>query len=106
MWLAKNPPSYSVAANSIHAFAETLKANCAQVDRLISNTTGKTSREVSSYADLWRFTLVNYNAGPGCMGSALQQTWEADLPINWEDISTNLDSGCSSTVDYVDEICD
>jgi len=92
------------AAYSIHAFAETLKANCAQVDRLIGNTTGKTSREVSSYADLWRFTLVNYNAGPGCLGAALQHTRDANLPIDWTNVSANLEAGCSSTVDYVLDI--
>jgi hypothetical protein len=46
------------AAYSIHVFSETLRANCAQVDQLIMNTTGKNSREVSSYSDLWRFTLL------------------------------------------------
>ena len=92
------------ATYSIHAFAEILKANCAQVDQLISNTTGQTSREVSSYADLWHFTLVNYNAGPGCLGAALQQTWDADLPLNWENVATNLKAGCSNTVDYVMDV--
>ena len=85
---------------SIHVFAETLKANCSQVNQLILNTTQKSPREVSSYSDLWRFTLVNYNAGPGCLGNALTRTWSANSPIDWAHVAANLDPACRTTVDY------
>ena len=89
---------------SIHVFAETLKANCNQVNQLIVNTTQKSPREVSSYDDLWRFTLVNYNAGPGCLGNAITRTWNANLPIDWSHVMTNIDPVCQSAVNYVVDI--
>jgi hypothetical protein len=92
------------ASFSIHVFAETMKANCSQVNQLITNTTKKAPRDLSSYSDLWRFTLINYNAGPGCLGNALKRTWSANQPIDWAHVASNLDQACRTAVDYVSDI--
>jgi hypothetical protein len=89
---------------SIHIFAEALKGNCSQVNQIIMNTTQRNPREVSNYADLWRFTLVNYNAGPGCLGNAIQRTWDANLPIDWDHVMPNIDPACREAVKYVMDI--
>lgn len=89
---------------SIHVFAEAIKANCSQVYQLIANSTSKPPREVTSYSDLWRFTLANYNAGPGCLGNAIGRTWDANLPIDWTHVAANLDPACRTAVDYVKDI--
>ncbi len=94
------------ASFSIHVFAETLKANCSQVNQLIVNTTHKSARDVSSYSDLWRFTLMNYNAGPGCLGNAISQTWNAKVPVDWAHVAANLDPACRAAVDYDRDISD
>lgn len=89
---------------SIHVFAEGLKANCEQVGRLISNLTGRMAGEVSSYTDLWRFTLVNYNAGPGCLLRALRGAYSAGEPLDWEHVATHLEPACRGAIDYVRDI--
>jgi Predicted solute binding protein len=91
---------------SIHVFAQTLKANCNQVNQLIENTTHKSAREVSDYDDLWRFALVNYNAGPGCLGRAISRTWGTNSPIDWSHVMTNIDPACQGAVKYVVDITD
>jgi hypothetical protein len=89
---------------SIHLFAETLLANCEQVGRMIHNTTGDSPGNVSSYEDLWRFTLVNYSSGPGCLSDALLTANSRRVPMDWENISQLLDNSCSIAVDYVEDI--
>ncbi len=92
------------ASYSIHVFAEALKANCSQVNQLVLNVTRKPPRNVISYSDLWRFTLVNYNAGSGCLGKALGRTAAAHSPIDWVHVAANLDPACRNAVDYVYDI--
>ncbi|MDT8899041.1 hypothetical protein QYE77_12275 [Thermanaerothrix sp. 4228-RoL] len=89
---------------SVRVFAEGLKANCEQVGRLISNLTGRRAGEISSYTDLWRFTLVNYNAGPGCLLRALRGAYAAGEPLDWEHVAAHLEPVCQSAIDYVRDI--
>jgi len=89
---------------SIHFFAETIKANCSQVAQEIWNTTNKSARDVSSYEDLWRFTLLNYNAGSGCLSYAFYRTNAAKDPIDWEHVAANLTPACQGGVKYVVDV--
>lgn len=92
------------ANNSVQIFGETLVANCSQVDRMLYNLTSQTSGLMSSYTDLWRFTLVNYNAGPGCLWTAMARTWKAGDPLDWLHVATNLEPACQGAVDYIYDI--
>jgi hypothetical protein len=89
---------------SVSVFAETLLANCEQAGMIIHNATGETPGEVGSYEDLWRFALVNYNAGPGCLTLAVQETVRRNLPLDWEQVSANLTEVCQGAAIYVDDI--
>jgi hypothetical protein len=89
---------------SIRLFAETLLANCEQVGRMIHNTTGDTPGNISSYEDLWRFTLVNYSSGPGCLSNALLTANSRRVTMDWENVSQLLDESCGIAVDYVEDI--
>jgi hypothetical protein len=100
----ENGVNLDKAKYSIHVFSEALKANCNQVNQIIQNVTDKPVRGISTYSDLWRFTLVNYNAGSGCLGSALTKTWQAKSPMDWEHVSANLDPVCQAAIEYVAEI--
>lgn len=94
----------SQANFSIGIFARSLLANCEQVGEILYNTTQKIPGEVSNYTDLWKFTLVNYNAGPGCLADAVQAVADQKLPIDWPSVSSNLGAACVGAIKYVNDI--
>ncbi len=90
------------AENSVDIFANTLLANCDQAGMVtdLNNT-----RNVPvGYEDLWRFTLVNYNAGPGCLGLAVNQSSALGEPLDWAHVSTHLTPVCQGALDYVTDV--
>lgn len=90
---------------SVGVFAQTLIANCEQAGQVIYNYTGRSPGEAASYEDLWKFTLVNYNAGGGCLAEAVSAAnGISGLPLTWESVSPNLAGVCSTAVDYVNDI--
>ena len=94
----------SQADFSVSIFGHTLLANCEQTGRIVRNVSERVPGEVASYEDLWKFTLVNYNAGPGCLGEAVQTTYDNEQPLTWEFVAPNLNGICSIAADYVNDI--
>lgn len=92
------------AQSSVRIFAQTLLANCEQVAKTMENVAFRPAGELSSYEDLWRFTLVNYNAGPGCLARALNGARSAGLDLNWKNVSSMLEEGCRGAIQYVEDI--
>ena len=95
----------SQADFSIDVFAHSMIANCEQAAQVVYNYTGSTTDEAASYEDLWKFTLVNYNAGGGCLAEAVSGGFATNgLPLTWESVSPHLIGACSGAVDYVNDI--
>jgi len=96
----------SEANYSVRVFAEGMLANCEQVRRIINNLTGLEPGQTTSYEDLWRFTLVNYNAGPGCLSSAIGDAWRFgfDPVLDWASVTAYLDPVCQGAIGYVEDI--
>jgi len=94
----------SRASFSVRVFAEGLLANCEQVGRAMRNITGLEPGQTTSYEDLWRMTLVNYNAGPGCLGIALNEALAASEPLDWQHVSSHLEPACQPAIGYVQDI--
>ncbi|MBE7434023.1 MAG: hypothetical protein HS100_08895 [Anaerolineales bacterium] len=95
----------SQADFSIGVFAHTLIANCEQAGQVVYNYTLTRPESAASYEDLWKFTLVNYNAGGGCLAEGISGGFAANgLPLTWETVSPHLVGVCSSAVDYVNDI--
>ena len=94
------------ASFSIGVFAHTMLANCEQAGQLVENVTGGLAGESATYEDLWKFTLVNYNAGPGCLGDALEvaEGDNDDQALTWENVASHLAPACQGAVNYVNEI--
>ena len=92
------------ADQSVNIFANTLRASCEQTGFVVYNNTGEIPGEIASYEDLWRFTLVNYNAGAGCLGLAIDAAYSQGLALNWTNVSQNLTTVCSETEIYVNDI--
>lgn len=92
---------------SVDLFAQTLLGNCEQVAYIVYDATGKrTPGVVSSYEDLWRYTLVNYNAGPGCLIAALQSAWRSRTSdrLDWSQVAAHIGRGCEHAITYVDRV--
>jgi hypothetical protein len=90
------------ADNSVRVFAETLLGNCEQVSYIVYDITGQMPGRVSSYEDLWRYTLMNYNAGPGCLATALNAAWRNTGDwMTWSDVEPVVTQGCIPALNYV-----
>ena len=89
---------------SISLFADTLKANCDQVAQIVYNATNEMPGIVTSYEDLWRFTIANYHIGPGCLSYAIYMAWSETGEITWETVSEKLTEPCQGVIPYVNKI--
>jgi hypothetical protein len=89
---------------SVELFARILQASCAQISQTVYNATENMAGEVATYEDLWRFTVANYHAGPGCVAYAIHQAWENTGVLDWEQVSTYFTDPCKGVVPYVDKI--
>ena len=91
---------------SVQVFAHTLVANCEQAAQVVWNYNGKkTPGQLGiTYDDMWKFTLVNYNAGGGCLASAFEDASAKNEPLTWDRISVYLAPACQGAVDYVNDI--
>ena len=67
------------------------------------NTRGMKPGLVSSYEDLWRFTLVNYHLGAGCLNAGIKSV-ALDQTLTWESMQSGLDTTCLGAIDYVEGI--
>jgi hypothetical protein len=94
----------SQANFSISVFARSLLANCEQVGQILYVTTEQLAGEVSTYTDLWRFTLVNYNAGSGCLANAVQNAHNDGQTLDWATVSAYLEPACQAAIKYVDDV--
>jgi len=91
------------ANESIPVFAEAVLANRRQVRQGLRNLTGLPAEVAVSYEDLWRYTLVNYHVGVGCLYAALGAAWQAKEVLDWAHVSRHFEAGCD-TVAYVENI--
>lgn len=89
---------------TVMLFAQGVLANCDQVGQTIYNATQRTPGSVSSYEDLWRFTIANYNGGAGCLAFAIFSTWSLREPLDWGHVSSHLTQPCQGVVAYVDSV--
>ena len=89
---------------SVGIFANTLLGSCEQAGRVVYNNTALNPGETTSYEDLWKFSLVNYNAGAGCLSLAVGQTLDKNEELNWDNLSLNLTTVCMGAKDYVEDI--
>ncbi|RLD01320.1 MAG: hypothetical protein DRI32_09535 [Chloroflexi bacterium] len=89
---------------SVGVFANTLLGSCEQTGSVVYNNTAKSPGVTTSYEDLWKFTLVNYNAGAGCLSLAIGKTLDKSEPLDWNHLSENLTAVCMGTKDYVEDI--
>lgn len=91
-------------AQEMNLLAATLLASSYQVDQMVRNVTGLPVAEVSTYEEMWKLTVANYHSGSGCVGTAMQTTWDNGEKMNWELVYPNLLGDCMGAVNYVDSV--
>jgi len=91
---------------SIGVFAHALMANCEQAAQVVWNYNGKkTPGQLEiSYEDMWKFTLINYNAGGGCLATAFELASDNDEPLTFESIAPYLEPACQGAIEYVNQV--
>jgi len=94
----------SKADFSVNVFAQTLIAHCRQTGQVVRNLTGKPPGTSVSYENLWKFSLINYNAGAGCLADAISSVQAQNLQLSWETITPYLPPACTPAIDYVNDI--
>ncbi len=89
---------------SVSLFANTLEANCQQISQLIYTATNNIPGDVSTYEDLWRLTIANYHAGPGCVSYAIHNAWQRTGELTWDQVSDFFTEPCQGVIPYVNQI--
>jgi len=89
---------------SLTLFANTLKASCDQVAQIVYNATKESPGALVTYEDLWRLTVANYHAGPGCVSYAVYNAWASSGILTWEEISSKFTDACKGVIPYVEKI--
>lgn len=90
---------------TVDLFAQTLQANCEQVNQIIRHTTKQAPGNISSYEDLWRFTVANYHAGPGCLSYAINMAYlSSPGALSWDKVAGNFTEACKGVIPYVEKI--
>jgi hypothetical protein len=89
---------------SVNVFANTLRANCEQAGQIVYNAANKSAGSSARYSDLWLFTLVNYNAGPGCLSHAVQETYAKREPLDWPHVGNHLEEACQGAIRYITSV--
>ena len=85
-------------------FGHTMLDNCDQAGTIVRNVSNDATGKAASYEDLSKFTLVNYNAGPGCLGDAIQATRDNNQAYEWPNVAANLEGACTLGSEYVDDM--
>ena len=94
------------AEYSVTVFAHTLMANCQQATQVVWNYSGRKmpGQLDISYEDMWKFTLVNYNAGGACLAEAIQLSFVDGEDLTWDLVSPHLAPACRAAIGYVQDI--
>ena len=106
------------AKESIPLLAMLFRANCQQVDYILSlvdvpdpdadaatataavaTIAAGGDTDTTSYEDLWRFTFLSYHSGLSCLQQALVATRKDNEPFTWENVEERLE--CRGGADYV-----
>jgi hypothetical protein len=90
---------------SIAVFGSTIQANCQQSGAILQGAYAGSEADWTTYTDAWRFALLNYNAGPGCLIQAVSGlAQDSEEPLDWSHLSDHLPPACQGGKQYVEAI--
>lgn len=88
----------------IEVISAAIRGSVYQVNQIISNASGQAVSTVSSYEDLWKFTVANYYSGSGCVYNAVNQATSYGLSLTWENVRRFMTGKCELADLYVDRV--
>jgi hypothetical protein len=80
--------------------ASTLAASAGQAGQIIRNVTAEEPGDVLNYKELWQISAALYHGGGGCVGTAIQDAWDAEASLSWGIISEYLIGDCQAIATY------
>ena len=90
--------------DEIEVLAAAIRGCVYQVNQIVTNASGDTPSQITTYEDMWKFAVANYYSGSGCMYSAMNQTLAYSLPLTWENTRRFLTGKCELANRYVDKV--
>ena len=94
------------AEASVSIFARALIVNQRFVEKSVKALSGRDAVDTLSRDDLWKFTLVSYNAGPGCFFNAYSSIYYLGLSQTWSNLKGFLEPACRTAVPYIQSAMD
>ncbi|MFM8321336.1 MAG: hypothetical protein ACKOC5_10505 [Chloroflexota bacterium] len=96
-WSCQGGIDVEKSNDSIPLIARVVRSNCIEADYILD-----TYNVTASYQDYWKFTLLNYHSGYGCLRDAIAATVGARLPLTWENVYPRL--ACPDSKEYVERV--
>lgn len=83
---------------SVRTMGYFLRANCEQTGYIMAKQGG-----AASINDMWKFTMLAYHSGYGCLEKSLANSQNAQMALNWENVSQYLEN-CGDGKEYVSNL--
>lgn len=80
--------------------AKTLASAAGQSGQIVRNVSGDEPGDVMSYREMWMLSLALYHGGGGCVGTAVQEAYDAGEILSWGSISEYLLGDCQLIASY------
>ena len=87
----------------IDLITRVIRANVTQVDQTIRGLVDQPLATVTTYEDLWDFTIANYHAGNNCIATGIKTLVDSEIPITFENYCA-LPTGCPTACLYVERV--
>lgn len=84
--------------------AAAIRGSVYQVNQVVTNATGQSPAAVTTYEDMWKFTIANYCTGSGCLLNAMNLCSAYKLPLTWENVKRFMTGECQKSAMYVDRV--
>ena len=86
--------------DEFNLIANTMAAAAGQTGQIIRNVTGEEPGDVMSYREMWLISLALYHGGAGCVGTAVEEAYDAEEILTWGSISEYLIGDCQLVSSY------
>ena len=91
--------------DEIDLLARVIKANTVQVGQLMRNVYGVSPALITSYEDLWDFSIANYHVGNQCIAEGLNILYANEIPVTFENYCDTITT-CPTTCLFVQRVKD